>query len=882
MTTLIHLPGSSDKPPVDIPCSKRFTDQNAPLEAAVKQLADAGEVSVVVGTDATPANWWLAAQLTYPEADQLIWQQSGLWLKISNQTVQPLTQPTAPGVSAQTVFESSDSPTAPNRPVTSDSHQGNRPNKAASHQSHDLVWETFKLFIFKQSNAKARLTQHLQEAEARQPGEPELIREVKQAAQQGKHAAHLADSLQSKLDRGESPEDVRIWKDKVSKSQPHRVVKHLNVEFDKAIKFRQRKKYLWKKNRDFRITLPYTPIENGVHPQSFRGLSPASCWEIYIDESGSVFNDQAQTRNETDTELGRVVALALPNNHQLKPLPAGTHATELTHEKIQKLLRSLCNNSIGVLGATVKQDLLSHNWLAAIRKLIRWAVMMLPIDGPTQVRFKIENRGNYNNSKTLMALEEALIDEVRQLAPERFEKLQLSLEIVGKDAPFNGYCDVIANCWASSDSTKRQLLARTGWKGHCLLQSTDMAEIDRLYQDAAGEPDADAWFDLCHHVAREPGHSLLHDLLAQIGLKARGNSDIWQYYLDGVRRRIAFKHFDAGSLGRALSWLKLYQPDHNTLPGLLELQLASVQLAANNHQGHSNLEQVSRVMALSEELRDEVAPDACEAALRVAISATNSFDFESAVPYIENWLAQPVAVPGRLNYGKLQSTLGQLAAFRGQYSEAIDYFDAALEQFEKLSDPAQAGRNRQQTASYRAITLLDMDDSGAADAVRNLIHQATRRTGTQAIRQLARSGSTLRFEHYLLLRWLIASPHETACKQEYLACIDDWQMGEGHPWMLINGYRAWLLSSANHPQQAANYLSQAIEDCCESEDSAILHWMAHCLHALGVSIGLDVQTPERSCPTAPFPSEQLARLNNATTDTDRMSAFSNLLPFNFH
>jgi tetratricopeptide (TPR) repeat protein len=252
------------------------------------------------------------------------------------------------------------------------------------------------------------------------------------------------------------------------------------------------------------------------------------------------------------------------------------------------------------------------------------------------------------------------------------------------------------------------------------------------------------------------------------------------------------------------------------------------------------------------------------------------------VPFIEEWAFQPVAVPGRLNHGKLLSTLGQLCAFRGEYDEALQHFTAALEQFDQLSDPAQVTRNLRQTNSYKAIVQLDMKAPGAGKTVRGLVDQSSGKKGAASIRKLARSASPLRFEHYLLLRWLTHSPEEAQVRQDYLASIDDWQVGEGHPWMLINAYRGWLLADSNSAAAATGYLQRAVDDCSDSEDSAILHWMAHCLFSLAESLGLEVEPPARICPAAPFPSGELAKLRAASTTEDRTQALNRLLPFNFH
>tara|TARA_R110002072_G_C7974114_1_gene535142 strand:+ start:1964 stop:4207 length:2244 start_codon:yes stop_codon:yes gene_type:complete len=745
-----------------------------------------------------------------------------------------------------------------------------------------LEWETYKLYIFGAPNAEMKFQQNLREAEDQQANDPGLPGRIQDAARDGKQAKSLVKTLEQKMKLGESPEELRNWIAEACASQPGRVVKTVERTLDKNIQFRNRKRALRQKNQDFKISLPYTPIERGLHPQSLRALSPSKRWEVYIDETGNEFSLQAQSLDESDKNLGRIIALVMPEQTTLPLLGKSTHATELNHAEIEQLLKNLTQSNAGILGATLKTDLHSHSWIAAVSKLVRWILMMLPIAGPTLVSFKIENRGEYSDSDSLKALEDNLVDELRRLAPERFRDLNLSLQVIGKDDSYNGYVDVIANCWGSPDETKNRLLKRTGWPGYCLLQSTHLAEVDRLYHEAGRELEPETWFDICVYIAKEPGHSLFHDLLTQQGERTQCDRRLWQKYLSETRYRIAKKEFDAGSLGRALTWLEQYRPQSERLPGLLDLQMQSAQLAGANHLGHCDIEQVGRVMALANQLKDESAHDACEAALRIAISATNGFDFTSAEPFIESWLEQPIAVPGLLNYGKLLSTIGQLCAFRGEHHKALKYFDSALLQFDRLSDPAQSSSNRQQTNIYKAIVLLDMESSEAKGAVTKIIEQTTGKKGPASIRQLARSSSPLRFEHYLLLRWLVSHPEETQARQDYLDTIEDWQVHEGHPWMLINAYRGWLLADAYRHDAASIHLQQAADDCSDADDSTLLHWMAHCLYALGVSLELDVDKPARSYPMTPFPADRLVELHNAKSTDQRILALNTLLPFNFH
>lgn len=876
MKFVVSLPKVPTQLPRQLVSSHTFSEFDASLTFAQERLSQLSEPDVIIASFETPLNWWLAAHILFPAVERLFYKSDGDWLRLNGTDIENIPEKNIrANVKAVDACREKQPDMAVPEGARAKPNSESPPGKAP-----DLPWETFLLFARNDPNAEHRYQQYLRKVE--DSSDSQLALRVAVAAREGKRASTLASTLKQKLNQGEGEGDVSVWIDQLSDSEPPRVIKNLRITLAREASFKAGKKARNPQDQNFKITLPYTVIEHGMHPQSLRSLAPSKRWVIYIDETGKEFTMQARALNESDKDLGRVVALAIPEDHELPELHSKTHATDLPLEEIQNLLKTLTKSKVGILGATLKDDIKSHSWIAAITKLIRWTLLMLPIEGRTQVIFKIEERGSYKDSDTLRALEETLIDELRQLAPGRFDQLHLSLEFASKDAPYNGYVDVIANCWGSPLQQKRSLLARTGWRGHCLLQGVDLAEIDRLYMDADSDLDSDTWFTICAHLAKEPGHSLFHDLLTQLGGRVRGDPRLWQKYLREARQRIALKTFDAGSLGRALAWLCQYQPDGERLTGLAELQLKSAQLAASNHLGDCKIDQVAEIMILAKTLKDESAWDACEAALRIAISATNAFDFTSAVPYITDWVSQPVAVTGRLNHGKLLSTLGQLHAFRGEYDRALEYFDEALEHFERLSDPTQANSNCQQTASYKAIAELDINSPISGETIKRLIGKATGDIAPRSTRKLARSASPLRFEHYLLLRWLVYSPQEEQARQDYLNCSDEWQLGEGHPWMLINAYRAWLLADSNRTDEAASYLQESIDDCSDSESSAILHWMAHCLYALGESLGLAVEQPARKCPEAPYPTDQLAVLLVSKTTEDRIRVLNKLLPFNFH
>lgn len=759
------------------------------------------------------------------------------------------------------------------------------PSKSELYNWHN---ELFKCFIFNQNDkdtAEQKASLKLEEIANKVQGNPVLMENFEKTCRQGRHAVQLTDALHKKIKAGEPIENISAWLENIEKNQSRRISRHLTIELDKINKYRQSKRENHQANKDFQITLPYTQLIDGLHPQSIRAMKPAQEWDIYIDETGTKFGADATELSETDHSLGRIIALALPVGHNLAPLEKPIHSVDLTHEKIQELLKTITNSKCGILGATLKQDLHSYNWMSAVHQLSRWLLLMLPMQGqPTRVRIHIEQRQPYTKDEQLLALQDTLASELKKLLPARFENLILTLHIMHKDNPYNGYVDAIANCWGSPAPIKRQLLARTGWRGHCLLQTEQLARIEDIYRSISSGEEVSGyhWFELCAASIEEPPHSLLHDMLKQLGQRSSDDSALWSEYLQETKRRIERKDFTPASLQTALEWLYEWQLDEHSLPAHLQLELYSMQLASSNHQGATHLQLVQKLLPLINQLTDESPAAACQAVLRIAVRSTHLYDFSSSVPLLQQWLDYPIAVPGLLNHAKLQSTMGQLLAFQGQHQDALGYLDQALQTLERLSDTEQKLKDSQQTSLYRAVILQDMQHAEACGSTLELVKQATKRTDDKAIEYLARSGSPLRFVHYLLLRLLISQPELIEQRQVYLAQQDNWQSEHGHPWMLIEAYRAWLLQNAQQTHTANERMQLAVNDCINS-NQPMLVWMGYCLQALASSLGLSTELPTDAPEIAAhYPADQLGKLNQATSDAERLELLQQLLPFNFH
>lgn len=762
-------------------------------------------------------------------------------------------------------------------------------------ERYDLIHQVFLQFAWDRGEEAERLlASFLEKAAEKYPMDLDLPDDLERAARQGRHSLMLEAGLLNQISRGASEDEIKDWIERQrSGGQPSRSIRHLEICAKQEFERQKNNKEKFNAKKDFVLDLPTVSFKEGLHPQSLRSLAASSDWQIYIDETGTDFTTAAQDLEDTDRHLGRVVALAVPSYATLKGLKQPTHSTDLTHAQVQDLITDILSteNTLGILGATLKQDLYSANWMSAVYQLVRWVMLMLPLETQAEsnrVRFFIENRSPYTESGSLKGLEDRLASNLKQLLPERFKNLHLSLELMTKDNSYNGYVDAIAHLWGSPDPIKKEMLRATQWIGPCLLQGQgSLGYVERLYRDVSQQEvvSANEWFELCYYAAKEGEGSLLGQLLNQMGETVE--SGVWLRYLAEVQQRVATKDFNSKSLSLALQWLNHYRPLNNDLPPILALQLLSTELAAKNHQGQVDENKIAELFALINRLEDEDAVSACNALLRISVAATNAFDFGSMTSFLEEWVAKPIAVPGLLNHAKLHSTLGQLSAFRGENQQAISQFDTALALFKRLSDPKQASRDSQQTQSYRLFALLEAYPEQAQQEIPTYLASLDKTMAWQPwIRSLARSESSRRFEHHLFLRFLISFPTQTVERNTYMDAIEGWKNGakEGHPWMLINAYRAWLLYEAGQQELADDYFALAISECLAQRESKILTWMGHCFIYLQHSLkGHAIDTIElKEVFSDNFPQSALLELANAKNNTARLHALNTVLPFNFH
>ncbi|WP_349618218.1 hypothetical protein [Azotobacter salinestris] len=879
MTLALLLPGcpatlpvpDSEYQPLPCPDLPDITDLPA-LQQSIAALH--GQVGYLFGSDSTPTLIWLLAIQKFPSAKRHYFcSQQQAWRELAKLRPERSSAPADTQYRVQTGF--------------SDRADG------------QLIGDAFRwaAWGYLQDSNRRKLQEIEEEAYQRSAANRTLPLRIADARQLGERAFHLTEELRERL--ASRQPDIEGWIAEVSAGAHRNLAHHLNHELEKWHKRQVNQQQRNTTGRRFHSEMPAVALRDGRHPNSLRHLPAAPRWQIMIDETGLRFDADADRLNTHDKELGRLVALAIPEGQQLPPLP-GFHAADAPASEVDHVLHRVLERPLGIFGFTVQDPALqSIGWIAHIQQLLRWVLLQLPVEPgqPLRVDAQIERRSDYQHSQTLQIMGEVLESQCKRLDPQRFAGLQLSLSFIDKQHPLVGYVDAIAYTWGSPAAESADRLKKSALLGHCLLRPSDRA-LERLYLalNAQHRLPGNDWYALCAATLEESEGGLLASFLKRLGERAQQQLPLWQGYLGEVRQRLHSKDFRLAELGQALAWLDRWAPGGESLPASLRLPLETARLAADNHRGQVNQARIAACLTLSQQLHDEDAPEACSAILRLAATTTNTFEFDTLTAVIRQWLAEPVAVPGLLNHAKLHSTLGQLCAFGGQPEQAGEHFERALECLARLCDPAQAAREMAQTTSYRLTAAMDTPNAAPQallDTLRqHLGRQIGKQTEAEISRSLAYSGQAARYDHHLWLRALVTFPQTmAAARQDYLGQQHQWQHGKDHPWPLIEAYRGWLLRDADQPEQATERLQAAIDACAAEGNGPTLQWMAEVLRTLAAALGLScveccsAEAREQLCHSLPHaPHAQLERFAGAGIMEHGaiLAALRQCLPFNFH
>jgi len=639
-----------------------------------------------------------------------------------------------------------------------------------------------------------------------------------------------------------------------------------------------------------RRAIPQKRLE-GVHPNDLRAQTPRDHWQVIIDESGTVFDAGAHQARQQ--KLGRFVGVLLPAEGRALPqLQGGWHAVDKDLEEIDRVVQSVLNAPVGVFGFTVRSvpRAAGERWMDGVALLVDWILRLLPVTKETLLEVLIEQRGNFSAGQSWDLVQRECLRRLALAFPDRALRVNLSIRVIGKEgSPFNGYADAIAFTWARTTDASKARLENTGWDGTCLV-STASEETDArtmlhawdAFAQGVNLPPA-AWWDMLGSPEAGAPTSLLHTLLDLVGDEACADTCLWGSLLAEVKGRMASSPVDLRRLGAAVDWLQCHMPKDAAVPPMMRLVWLTVQLARANHHGATEEEWGRELEELENALFDEAAPLVCHAALHRAVASTNRYDFAGAGAALERWKDVASAVPGLRYWGQLISSYGQHAAFHGNNDEAVALFTRALDAFSRLSDAEARRGDELQTTCYLAIALMDSIEADM-EAVRKAVERVTGRL-PHAAERLARGNSPEdRYAHHLLLRWL-ANGGDDATARTYTALADSWQVGEGHPWTLIQLYRGFLIRPYA-PQEAVELALNAYKSAFSGNQGPTVRLIGAACRTVAALWGCpweeSMNELDRLARDLPLAAQRIESLRTAVSrSADPLRLLAEVLPFNF-
>ncbi|RKH29770.1 hypothetical protein D7V77_04890 [Corallococcus sp. CA041A] len=588
---------------------------------------------------------------------------------------------------------------------------------------------------------------------------------------------------------------------------------------------------------------PTSTVRPGGAEHQIQRLKPSSRWTLLIDEGGAIPDDPAAP---APGPRGRFVGLLVPEPAPLVPLKPGWHAMEQHDPRaIDAVVQTVLDAPVGVLG--IELDALppsrANRWVTGVLELIHWVCRLLPMDGATHLTVLIEQRGEFVAGTSWQAATAEMLRHLAEREPERYRQLGLNLRLVRKgDSELNGYVDALAFTWTSTAGASQARLKQSRLREGC-LHAGNAHELRRSWEAfGGGHPlPGEQWRGLVRQPDAEVPGAIPHLLLARVREACLRDPGYWQELLDAVRAHMESKAVQLRELGREVEFLSSCMPQDRALKPLLRLAWLTARLEKANHSGEVDSQLDRELDALGSRLHDEAPTLVCQADLDRAVLATNRFDFPGATHALSRWKDTAPAIPGLRHWGRIQSSLGQHAAFAGLHAKAEELLGSALEAFARLSDDDVARAEQSQTATYLAI--VTMDTPGAPpERTRERVASVVPLTPDSIQRMARGSGAQEKFAHHLMLRFLVLHGSQDE-RRVYLAEREAWRVREGHPWPLIELYRALLLHEAGAREEAASHLLTGVELALAGDQGPALAFIGLVMGLVGIQLGLPANWP---------------------------------------
>lgn len=330
-------------------------------------------------------------------------------------------------------------------------------------------------------------------------------------------------------------------------------------------------------------------------------------------------------------------------------------------------------------------------------------------------------------------------------------------------------------------------------------------------------------------------------------------------------------------------FLKEFPPD--TFKSTPRTQLLRILIGFQhaNHNGDPDL-----ANALADDYRSlrprmiNLDRDLCAYAdLNLAVHLHDSFDFSSALALAKAWIDDPLfPALSIVNQGRMFSSYGQSLALLGRFLEADEAFTKALVQF--MSEPELLAKDIEQTTTYRAINLLDINSRSAIPLIESLLKGSILSSVSELDTVLARP-----FIAHLLLKALwrmrIDLPNERDAFLKHLP--KKISVKDQHPYELVLFYLA-LLTKETVPSYANAQVIKMEEVFAQMEFGGTLGLIHAFLRVMLKRHGLNTITEKEFLDELNIVAQYLPNASTIITTlqsawTDSTIPIDDILPFNY-
>jgi hypothetical protein len=447
-------------------------------------------------------------------------------------------------------------------------------------------------------------------------------------------------------------------------------------------------------------------------------LKPAPHYRVYIDETGSRFNDP-----RAEAQVGRIVAVVegadpLPDLRTLVPSPRDFHAAHTEDTVNDRVFAALLARRVGVLGIRAGHAAVlpwGDPWLDALFSLLAWVARMVPrAHAPVHLEVFVEQRGPFAAGLDLTVAGRVLSQRLARVSPSLAADTRWSIQLTSADiVPELGWADEVAYTWGSTRPASVARLAASGLSPACLVDDEPGA-LAASFEPLFPAPLTPSWVGIFADPASTATGRLSARMLEESAEGLAQDPQRFAAVVDAACAALDARTLAPTPLLGVVDWLARHAPAR--LPAITQARWLDLRLAAASRGGHTaNPELDAEYHTLHKRLTFEEPRLLAGIALRLSELALNAGDPPRARELLEPWSKEDPKVLGRLWLGRIESQLGRAALTDGRIDAASQRFSAALDRFKLLSDPNAARRERAQTANYLAQTQLERWLDGRAE-----------------------------------------------------------------------------------------------------------------------------------------------------------------------